>query len=572
MDRDRAPPSAATEPTAAAAPRRALPDELRGQLERSYAADLSAIRVVEDGTAEQLGKLAAARGADLHFACGAYDPVGDAGRRVIAHEVAHAVQQGAAPTVGVPAVADADVALEDEAHRAAAAALAGAPAKLSRGRAAVGFQGWTSPEHDLVEVIAGQVRPYHCNGLVLTPRDFAALTGDYFDVFATPRSDLIDLASTPSPSPGQVPGTRDEVLAAIADYNPHDFRVQGLVFSDAVKTAVRQRFNAAAVHNSTHFAQPNLVAGKLTGSAGNTYRRIHEQAIETSHRGDVGKAHAYDAMADHYLTDAFAAGHIRTPRADVQTYWNQVVPAFKTNLVDVLAARVRRELTGDLSLARVVLGAFDVAAEAMVLHARVRSELLDAFGTDGIPGLGDLLALLLHDTDNEEGLLVENDVGMRWRAYGDGKLFAGAGQLDPLVEAVRVGHDDIDRAYAMRGSPYDEVIGALKAPGTDRYAAERLMPRAVPDANGNQNWRAPSFDELIAKPVRDDRPAISYLAALQRACRPGGAIYQMVASASSEIEEVSLGGLYEPRKAFEDGVLAALRSDPVGLLDEIIAG
>jgi hypothetical protein len=477
------------------------------------------------------------------------------------------------PTVGAPAVADSGVALEDEAHRAAAAALSGAPAKLSRGRAAVGFQGWTSPEHGYIEALAGASYAYDFGGLVLTASDFATLTGDYVEVIHDPGHNLYQLAAQPSRSPGQVPGTRDEILAAIAHYNPQDPRVKGIVFGDAVLTAMRQRFNRQAVYNVTHFAHPNAVDKTDAPSAGNSYRELHELAIYNAYRGDASVGHAYEAMADHYLTDSFSAGHVRTPRADIQTYWDQLVPAFKTNLIDVLAARIRRELLDEHPILSTL---FNAGAEYVLLGSMVRSELEDTFGPGGVPGLGDLLSLLLHDTDNEEGLVVENELGMQWRTYGDGKLFANPAQLGPMVLAVRQGHDDIDRAYQLHEAgdalPIGAVCAALKVPGTDRYAAERMMPRAVAGANGAQTWRAPRFDDLVDRPVRDDRPALTYHVALMRSCQPGGTIYTMVAGAREKIDETALGGTYHPRKAFEDGVLAKLVIDPVGLIGEIIAG
>ena len=37
---------------------------------------------------------------------------------------------------------------------------------------------------------------------------------------------------------------------------------------------------------------------------------------------------AREAAAQHYLTDAFAAGHLRTPVADIRRYWRARYPAF----------------------------------------------------------------------------------------------------------------------------------------------------------------------------------------------------------------------------------------------------
>lgn len=100
---------------------RDLPDPLRHRLERSFGADLSAVRVHRCGTArritEDLGTVACA--VDGAILLGAEVP--DA---VLAHEVVH-ILQGRLP--GTAAVA----AAEDEAHRLAARALAGLPCRVA---------------------------------------------------------------------------------------------------------------------------------------------------------------------------------------------------------------------------------------------------------------------------------------------------------------------------------------------------------------------------------------------------------------------------------------------------------
>jgi len=98
-----------------------LPERLRGPLARELGADLGAVRVHRDAraarAAEVMGAEAFAVGRDVYFAAGAYDETSPAGRRLIAHEVAHTVQQSgaaAADTVAVTSPGDRD---EQEADR-----------------------------------------------------------------------------------------------------------------------------------------------------------------------------------------------------------------------------------------------------------------------------------------------------------------------------------------------------------------------------------------------------------------------------------------------------------------------
>jgi hypothetical protein len=89
-----------------------LAGALREDLERAFGADLSAVRIHRDAAAQAAaadqGAAAFASGRDVYFARGDFDPVGEAGRELIAHEVAHVLQQTARPSgAGRPAVTDA---------------------------------------------------------------------------------------------------------------------------------------------------------------------------------------------------------------------------------------------------------------------------------------------------------------------------------------------------------------------------------------------------------------------------------------------------------------------------------
>ncbi|MGI8808046.1 MAG: eCIS core domain-containing protein [Acidimicrobiales bacterium] len=75
----------------------ALPDRLRDALERAYGADLEGVRLHDDETAgrvaRSLGTDACTAGADVFVQTGALHLDSDAGIELIAHEVAHVVQQ-----------------------------------------------------------------------------------------------------------------------------------------------------------------------------------------------------------------------------------------------------------------------------------------------------------------------------------------------------------------------------------------------------------------------------------------------------------------------------------------------
>ncbi|MFD0861694.1 DUF4157 domain-containing protein [Sungkyunkwania multivorans] len=77
-----------------------LPDGTKQQMESGFGADFSSVRVHTDSTAVQmskgLGAQAFTHGSDIYFNEGKYDTSSDSGQHLLAHELTHTVQQGAA--------------------------------------------------------------------------------------------------------------------------------------------------------------------------------------------------------------------------------------------------------------------------------------------------------------------------------------------------------------------------------------------------------------------------------------------------------------------------------------------
>jgi hypothetical protein len=120
-------------------------------MERRFGEDFRAVRIHADERADQLARSVGARaftvGNDVVFARGEYEP-GTGGNRLLAHELAHVVQQRGQTSATRPssavaraaaspgAVGAADHALEHEADRVAEAVMHDAPAGASRPRLA----------------------------------------------------------------------------------------------------------------------------------------------------------------------------------------------------------------------------------------------------------------------------------------------------------------------------------------------------------------------------------------------------------------------------------------------------
>lgn len=129
----------------------ALPDRQRERFERSLGKDLSGVRIHRDFNAARfvdlLGGRAATVGSHIAFADNQYDPDSVEGEHVLAHEVAHAAQQGpvalSTKLESLISTRPGD-ATELDAHHAAHAMVNGLPVKV--GSAPIGIARWAKDE------------------------------------------------------------------------------------------------------------------------------------------------------------------------------------------------------------------------------------------------------------------------------------------------------------------------------------------------------------------------------------------------------------------------------------------
>jgi hypothetical protein len=364
--------------------------------------------------------------------------------------------------------------------------------------------------------------------------DVMALSGDYF----TPRpparvrdhgraggdalaaDDLFGVARVPG-AEGTQPGTRDEIVCALrvmtideafvdARFEPggqfagFDFGRGGS--ASAVERRVRDRYLMLAATNDDHFVAPGGITHERRpatpapfGSAVVAYRRLHQLALEQAcrlgrSRGDLSQAMAREAAAQHFLTDAFTAGHMRTPVALIRRYWHARYPAFWENLQRRVAADTATTLRELAWALRRLPTRFvhDTTFSALKRRTSRYPEL----------SVGDFLARLFHDWDNAHGLAIDTgDV-----VFGDGHVDQGATRTLAL-SAVRAGIDDVQAAYELgaagaraTGERLYRAVRCVTGAPADRFVAETKIPRPSV-ANPAQNWRAPDIETLWNTPI-----------------------------------------------------------------------
>jgi hypothetical protein len=451
--------------------------------------------------------------------------------------------------------------------------------------------------------------------------DIVALSGDYFDPRDTitegteqkPNPDsLFRIAGTPSTNPGKQPRTQDEIIYALKKAIPSDPRFARtsspdqhaggewaeLEFSDEVKKAVDDRYLTLAAANREHFASPTGTVGGphsgLGASAGGSYRALHEDAILRAfyagqEHGDVGEAQAREAAAAHFLTDHFAAGHLRTPRQSIRDFWRAKYPLFFGNMKKKIALDVARYMNDASTNVATALGTVSSIYDKVIAQVHEK--------TEGMPELGfdDLVAGVAHDVDNRTGLWVVNALGDRWRAYGDSNLHKDdpENRTPEMAElSVGLGLDDIRHAHAIGAATPgpiapEWVLAQVKlrtstpARPADTYGAEQILPRLDETAdNGQQSWQGSGLDELWSTRPRSDMPATygsEITASLEK-----GEIHDTLEAMANKFPpdeevwqdtlwgyQVYLGTLH-PQEAFRKGFFEPLVGDPLSGLRGIV--
>jgi Domain of unknown function (DUF4157) len=106
-----------------------LPAEVRRGMERAFHADFSGVRIHTDAEADSLSRSLGARafttGGDIFFRHGEYAPAGEPGQELLAHELAHVVQQASAQAPETLTVSEPGDASELAAEAAARAVVEG---------------------------------------------------------------------------------------------------------------------------------------------------------------------------------------------------------------------------------------------------------------------------------------------------------------------------------------------------------------------------------------------------------------------------------------------------------------
>jgi hypothetical protein len=193
----------------------ALDGAVRREMEGTLGTDLSGVRVHSDARADALSRALSARafttGSDVFFRGGEYAPGSPAGRRLIAHELTHVVQQGGAPVQRKLVVGPVNDPFEREAD-AVAAQVADAPGALVDAGGTVRRALVLDEEEEAKEATAD-------GGLDLTAEDIALLATIPLNPLAYP---MFVMRKAPAVVLAWLRRLPPEQVATVAGFMPMD--------------------------------------------------------------------------------------------------------------------------------------------------------------------------------------------------------------------------------------------------------------------------------------------------------------------------------------------------------------
>jgi outer membrane protein OmpA-like peptidoglycan-associated protein len=408
-----------------------LETPVRSRMERGFQHDFGDVRIHTGPLAAQSAQAVHAHayttGNSVVFAEGRYAPQSDPGQRLLAHELAHVVQQrGGSGHTSTGSVVSSQ-----------------SSPKLQR---------FGSTEHEELGNTTGVSNIDLGGGVVLTWGQVLALAGDYYGSLADLQADTAS------------PDGRARIRAAMTRAGLPSVASSTLpVPSPADDRAILTQYLQLVVHNIPHF-----LGG---GTSRETWLDHHTRAIDSAIREGLSGAplnngFLLEAFGQHFYTDSFSGGHIRTPRKDISDWYRIVFgPRVVNHFIDTLRARAESEIYSQ------VMGSVGVAVEFLTpnIGTAVRLFIHHAVGTrldTAIAGIGGRAAMVdwfglivggmvsgtIHDLEGDRGVVVRSRAHPApWTAYGDGLLDdpRNADSRAEAVAGVAEAKADIDLAYLI---------------------------------------------------------------------------------------------------------------------------
>jgi len=249
------------------------------------------------------------------------------------------------------------------------------------------------------------------------------------------------------------------------------------VGTDEWQKATDDRFVDLATKNEAHFApsDPALVKAGPAGAANHksTWEKYHKNALYSSQGGNKDQALEINSFADHFLTDAFSAGHLFNKLDAAEKFKSGIattVPDPKKPTEREIAASSQGFFTSVAKLAfvgpvKTLFSQYQSVKSVAWIHEKFDtpehfSDLLQALYLAKPDLVAGGVVKTLHDEFNHlaGGVPVENEKGDHWQLPGDKTLNASTTSPKDAAKTLEVGRK------AVAQSQYN-VLSVFKLTG-----------------------------------------------------------------------------------------------------------
>jgi hypothetical protein len=408
-DRAVAPVPAAVSAVLASSPGRPLDPGTRVTAEAEFGHDFGHVRLHTDpGAAESaraVGSLAYTVGHDIVFAPQQFAPRTAAGMHLLAHELTHVVQQRGAP------------------------AAPGAPGAV--------LQRYEAGEHAQLGARAGEAETkFTINKVEMTYGEMIAMG----DLFADPEAVRKASESELRTLLNLIRRERDKGIGSVRE-------------AEWI-TATGGRYTELAAKNAPHFAGSRTGGGYEEGGEGNRRQwwTYHTKALRLAQSKKLDEALKTNAFADHFLTDAFSAGHFINKanvmeRAERALANAATLRTFEVQVARGILASPQGASLRDFEAKPGALKKWTAVTEASL------ADVIDRIAYWKDDYFYSTFVKAVHDALNRDivrgqgfGIEVENDKGVTWRLAGDKTLSFSEKTREMAREAVAQSRQNVREA------------------------------------------------------------------------------------------------------------------------------
>jgi outer membrane protein OmpA-like peptidoglycan-associated protein len=261
--------------------------------------------------------------------------------------------------------------------------------------------------------------------------------------------------------------------------------------ADAAKDKQGDEYLKLAAQNAVHFAEGGALAA---------WQDHHHRAITAAVNAGLGHnpaglqdAYLVEGFGEHFLTDLYSAGHMRTPRAAILAWYTGV---FAPRVADAMIASIKAKVTAaavaqaspqlpgwvpNFEIEKVVGPKVSAKIDAVLADKLKGDTFAHALGL----GVAGVISGMLHDKEGATGLMVSSeDHPEPWQAFGDGALEKSGPSKAQAEAALAAAKAEVDHAFAVGEAGAKERSAAPVIPPATVHFGFNSSALAGPNAAG----------------------------------------------------------------------------------------